>query len=93
MPLITCPTCQNNISSEAVSCPQCGHPTKSTIEPTVTTQQTSKTWKLLQLIGALMAIVGIAVKASGGSGNWTYAAMVGLLLFIAGRFWGWWNHG
>ncbi len=26
MPLITCPACQKEVSSQAPTCPQCGHP-------------------------------------------------------------------
>lgn len=28
MALIPCPACQHQVSTEAVSCPQCGHPLK-----------------------------------------------------------------
>jgi len=31
MSLIQCPTCKKNVSSEAVSCPGCGHPIKTSI--------------------------------------------------------------
>jgi hypothetical protein len=29
MPLIQCPACNRQISTEAVACPQCGHPNRS----------------------------------------------------------------
>ena len=30
MPLVKCPTCGAEISSEAAACPKCGHPMKAT---------------------------------------------------------------
>src|SRR2546421_4774780 len=30
MPLVSCPTCGRQISTEAESCPQCGHPNRAT---------------------------------------------------------------
>lgn len=54
-------------------------------------EQTSKRWKGLQLVFALMAVAGLAIVPTGSGG----AAIggIGLLGFIVARIGAWWHHG
>jgi len=60
----------------------------------VTTQQTGKVWKLLQLVGALLLAAGVTscmLKADGGTMSLLFLA--GGALYFTGRFGAWWKHG
>jgi len=103
MPLIPCPACEHQISDMAPACLKCGHPmaraTASTSAPfaepgrVITTQQTSKVFKLIQLAGVLMICAG-AVACSGGKIGATAELFgFGLLLWVGGRLGAWWNNG
>ncbi|MCK5853211.1 hypothetical protein KAH27_09320 [bacterium] len=56
MPLITCRDCKKEISTKAVSCPNCGRPNANA--GIVTIEQSQKKWKLWNAIGLLLAIPG-----------------------------------
>ena len=72
MALINCPDCNKEVSTSAVSCPNCGAPVAAAQEteaagtPLTTTQSTSKKFKGQQVIATLMFIVGAV---------WIFAAL------------------
>src|SRR5262245_7799197 len=112
MALIACSECGRQVSDKAVACPGCGNPlnpsamaldrseTPVSVETqpgsVVTTQATGRGPKIVQLVGALIMIVGVISCSASGAEPKVGAAMlmfVGLIVFLAGRFAAWWRHG
>ena len=101
MALTQCPDCDKQVSTSAVSCPNCGAPiaaakeTEAAGAPLTTTQLTSKKLKGQQLIATLMVIVGsiwIFSSPESGAGLPAFIALVGLVWFIVIRIRTWWHH-
>ena len=108
MALINCPECGKQVSDAAAACPGCAYPLSQATqqqpkpkqapkETVVTTQRTSKKWKLMQLIGALLLIIGVISLIAGANSNEPSAAgmpmiVIGILLFIVARAGSWWCH-
>lgn len=95
MALINCPDCGREVSSNAPACPSCGAPIQAQ-----TIEATAKKWKGLQLLGALLVILGIGPCVAGtDSGNDATVGvgvallLIGLVLFLGARFGAWWGHG
>ena len=62
----------------------------------VVTEQTSKAWKLVQLAGFAMTIVGLFMLFGGSSGvavGGMLLVLFGILVFALGRILAWWFHG
>jgi len=108
MALIKCPECGAQISSIAESCPKCAYPiagggsTQAHGGKIQTVEQTSKRYKLHQLLSSLLIIGSIVVMIAGSSGNepssgglafGVLGLLVGLIWFIIARFMTWWHHG
>jgi hypothetical protein len=106
MSLISCPECARSISEQAVSCPACGLPLRrihaASLDPVLSTRRTviieatGKTYKALQVAGAVAIAVAVASCAAGspGSGGWSgFVFLVGTALYAGGRVGAWWNHG
>ena len=98
MALIQCPECKKNISDRAASCPDCGCPLA---QPVQTIEQTAKKYKGMQLLGVLLACVGVVVLIFGSAANPDdeSAGRTGGLIMCAGfglyvysRFAAWWHH-
>ena len=98
MALISCPECKKEVSSLAAACIHCGAPLARTaiaVAPAkvVTTQQTLKSYKLIQLVGVMLICAGVvactAQSPAASAGLW----MIGVLLFIGGRAAAWWGNG
>jgi len=47
-----------------------------------------RNWKIAQIIGVLVLLVGVVVRV-GGEINGTLIALIGLLVFVAGRIGAW----
>lgn len=105
MALISCPECEKSISDQADNCPLCGYPIRKIISSAaakhiVTIQATSKKWKVLQLIGGFLCIIGIIScsmvisKNSPGDPDTSgvFIFFIGFLLFFIGRLGAWWNN-
>lgn len=98
MALITCHECNAQVSSEAAACPKCGAPIKSDAANVaagrvVTTQQTSKVFKVGQLLAALLMVIGVVSCSQGervASASWWIA---GVVLWVAARLGAWWRNG
>ena len=106
MALINCPDCNKEVSTSAVSCPNCGAPvdaaqeTKAAGTPLTTTQSTSKKFKGQQVIATLMFIVGaIWIFAALGqeppseAGLPLVITLVGMIWYIVIRIRTWGHHG
>jgi hypothetical protein len=106
MSLIRCPECASQISDRATTCPHCGVPMRAqaradgtsrpSLEGAITTQATGKTYKALQLSGAV--VIAAAVASCGAavpaSGSWSGVVfLTGMVLYVAGCVRAWWNHG
>lgn len=106
MALIECTDCGAEVSDKAASCIRCGYPlTPATQheqspqpEHATTTQQTGKTFKGAQALGALLVCVGV-VSCAASDGSGAGMGISGLLflsgagLMIGGSVGGWWHHG
>lgn len=105
MALKQCPDCGKDVSTSAPACPGCGAPMTidresrgSGVRQLTTTQETSKSLKLQQLLSALMLIVGFAMifisSNSGGEPNIVagFLILIGVVWYIATRARIWWHH-
>ena len=107
MALIKCPECGAQVSSSAESCPKCAYPiagggsTQAHGRKIQTVEQTSKRYKLQQLLSTLLIIGSVVVMIAGSSGNEPNSGaaafgllglLVGLIWFITVRFMTWWHH-
>lgn len=97
--LIKCADCGADVSDRAPTCPRCGGPIEREI---VTTQQTGKSYKGMQLIGVLLILGGVvscmaATSATPQSDDgMAFSGLLflgGLGFYFAGRIGAWWNHG
>jgi hypothetical protein len=87
MSLIPCAECGRQVSDKAASCPQCGAPILTgKTEATVTTQLTSRKFKLHQIGAVAALVVGfvimIVADTNGARGFGAAMAAAGLVLFI-----------
>lgn len=108
MALIKCPECGTQVSSLAESCPKCAYPiagggtTQAHGGKIQTVEQTSKPYKLQQLLSSLLVIGSVVAMIVGFSGDQpssevgafgVLGLVVGLIWFIVVRFMTWWHHG
>lgn len=92
MVLIQCPGCKKEVSDEVLACPFCGKPRSHTKKLVVTIEQTSKEWKLLQLLSIFIIIAAlISVHWIGPKGF--LLCLFGIFIYIIGRLGAWWNNG
>ena len=64
MPLISCPECKKDVSTEADSCPHCGHPIKQKSQEnqqSQTGQTTAKKKSMNPLLLIILVIVGFSI--------------------------------
>jgi hypothetical protein len=97
MALVTCPDCQNSISDAAPACPRCGRPF-AFAAPTATAPQivvTRRQGAPYEMVGALVGIAGTitscggcASQSPGSMAGGFVLGMVGLVIFMIGRFMG-----
>lgn len=88
MAMIDCPECSASISDAALSCPKCGNP----MAEVITTQQTSKRFKVVQLIAVAFMFAGMVSCSAGGEGS-AHLWMAGISLYIAAKTGAWWRNG
>lgn len=95
MALIKCPECGLEVSDRASACPKCACP----IGRGQLIEQTGKQWKVIQLLGFLVCIVGVVVSCGSLGAENTFKLpgflilLAGLIVFMLGRFGAWWHHG
>ena len=115
MSLITCPDCKNQISDQAPVCLNCGRPITAAqknpgqnISPGIQTiEATGKKWKLLQMVGVCVMVVGMVscvgsvysgslLDPAHTAGNinrvFPVISWLGFFIIIAGRIGAWWHH-
>lgn len=108
MALVKCPECGIEVSSSADTCPKCAYPisgggsTQAHGGKIQTVEQSSKRYKLQQLlsslliIGSVIAFIADLSENEPNSGVASLAILgivVGLIWFIIVRFLTWWHHG
>lgn len=104
--LIKCPECGNHVSDRAESCPKCAYPiagggsTQAHGGKIQTIEQTSKKYKLQQLLSTFLIIGGIISMIAGCSGHDSAVFGFGIIGLIVGTIWSivvgfitWWHHG
>lgn len=91
--LFNCPDCGKEISRKALSCPSCGSPISQNTSQAVTIELTSKKWKKLNLISALIAIGGLIFLIASKASIFALVILIGIGLFVYSRIMAWWEHG
>jgi len=91
MALIKCSECQKEISEKSEKCIHCGNPMIQNHKPT-TIEQTNKEYKTIQLLGVLIAIVGIPVCFIEPMFG-LFMIIIGFILNTYGIISAWWNIG
>ncbi|HEV7644501.1 MAG TPA: zinc ribbon domain-containing protein [Pyrinomonadaceae bacterium] len=67
MALISCPICAKDVSAQAPSCPNCGHPIAQTTnnpQPIIIEKRMSRAWGLLILLLAVITVAAALTKPS-----------------------------
>lgn len=101
MSVQNCPDCGGIVSAQATACPHCGRPRN---ERPQLIEQTAKKWKVIQVIGVVVALCGIVFAMLGARGQngpeatprfWIglVIACIGAGVAIAGAIGAWWHHG
>lgn len=106
MSLIKCSECGREISDKAITCPQCGNPlqdiNKITQQTPITVEQTTKKWKVFQLISVAFLIIGSVVAIKGiftfnlaDPQIWAGASIIVILAIpigLVGGIGAWWHN-
>ena len=91
MAIAKCPVCGRDVSDQAESCPNCGHPLKNSSVQTI--QQTSKQWKLLTIGSIVLIVVGLASLGRESFGIGQALLAFCFIIFFAARVGAWWTNG
>ena len=104
MAVIPCPECGKTVSESAPSCPHCGYAVAYAQENRaaganmVTTQETSKKFKLQTIISIVLMVWGLAgiftPSPADSSPSMIYPLMLtaGFVWYVVNRFRIWWYH-
>jgi len=102
MAMIECTECAAPISDKAKTCIKCGAPVGlptagaedvDLSKRVVTTEQTGKKYKGMQLLGVMMILGGV-VSCSMHEPGWSGGLFVlGLVVYAGSRMGAWWDHG
>ena len=95
MALTQCPDCGNDLSDLAPACPNCGRPAAA--RP-VTVEATAKRFKRPMMLATVIMGLGFGLLVTGGDSMGQVGAgggiiLLGLIIYGAARFGGWWHHG
>jgi len=100
MALKICEDCKKEISTEAISCPNCGRPNENA--GIITIEQTQKKWKHWNLFGVSLMFIaigygGIIGKAGVASKIAVFAGFavfaIGFMLWVGSGIGKWYHHG
>ena len=94
MALVVCPDCQTQVSDQAPACIKCGRPMKMATEQSAAiTEKKKPLWvvicKGLGFVVMLWGVVSCSTSLGSGDGSpftGLIAFVVGMLIFVAGRF-------
>lgn len=89
MAIIECKECAAKISDAAKSCPSCGNP----MARVVTIEQTSKRFKLLQVVAVFFLLGGVVACTGESPQGSAIMWMIGVSLYIYSRIGAWWRNG
>lgn len=89
-----CPYCAEMIMAAAKKCKHCGEflEQKAQTKPQVI-EATGKTWKAVELIGALLIPLSLLVWAQASGAQGVPLLMIGCCMYFGAKIGGWWNHG
>lgn len=106
MPLIACPDCRSQVSTNAVACPRCGSPiaSRSLDAPIQGIERTSKSLKAQGCVGGVVMLLGMAILVAAAASPRPGGAPVpmligivlsagGMLVLIIAKVRAWWHHG
>jgi len=97
MALIKCPDCGKEMSDQAASCLNCGHPIKP-----VVIEQTAKKFKgrqafyIILLVAGFLMLLGSFASLPESMGFTLFSLLfivAGAVGYIVSRFAAWWHHG
>ena len=105
MALLSCPECSREVSSAAVTCPQCGYPiadinASTSADKVQLVEQTSKNIKMQAALAFLVILISIPILYFGLDHNIGLIKFLGYIILGAGFLWfayaavmQWWQHG
>lgn len=88
MALIECAECERQVSDKAAACPGCGAPIAAPHSPAApaSSSPVMRAGAKWEGLGFLLIVAGMIIGMAGAGGlGWT-CAIVGLVMFIVGRF-------
>ena len=92
MSLITCTECQQEVSSQAESCPHCGNIINSKDGKLVMLQGTKKKWKMVKIVAWILLLVGLTMLANENK-NDAVLITFSLIAWIISKLGSWWTNG
>jgi hypothetical protein len=83
VPLINCPSCNKSVSSDALSCPACGHPLKKPKKPLFT----KPAGCAVQLVGAGIILFALTelTKTPPNIAGAIFPFLIGVAILLLGR--------
>lgn len=92
--LYSCPSCAEQIQRNAKKCRFCGEPLSGNKNKSVTQiELTSKRFKILKIVGYLIAFLAVPIVSSGAIKLSLFALSLGLILILTASLGAWWYHG
>lgn len=96
MSLNSCTECGTRLSSQAETCPDCGYPAAPRTnaahgEVADSLHSTRKEYKLIQLLGAIVVIVGVTAALLDSPIAAAVSIAIGAATYLTGLLGSWWN--
>lgn len=96
MSLNSCTECGARLSSQAETCPDCGYPASSRTNAAHgdiadSIHSTRKEYKLIQLLGAIVVLVGVVAALLESPIAAAVSIAIGAATYLTGLLGSWWN--